>query len=162
MVDLDLLIPRNREENKMVIKEVLKYGAAAAIGAVLTYAAIDRNVIEQVGTPTTTQCESVYSAQVQAINAKFADIAATPGVATLDDISIDYVVSPESGFKGLIFEDKASGQYGVITKSEFLGKNSFNMNYTNLEAVLQKVETVPATNGVSVYSSEKETVTQKK
>ena len=145
----------------MGLRDYVKLGLAALVGAGITYAAIDKDVVPAVGTPTTAQCETVYETELSELGQKYEGLQTPPGVAGIKDLNIDLVVSPETGFFGYIFEDKASGEHGVITKSEFLGKNSYNMTYTNLESVLQKSEKATAEGGVSVYSSETEDVTKK-
>ena len=148
------------EVNKMEYKGMIKLAAAFAVGAVATYAAIDKEVVQTTTLPSSELCEKSLAQDLAFMDKTYAEIPETPGMATPHDLSIDYVVSPETGFKGLVFEDKASGKYGVITKQELFGSNSYDMKFTDLEAVLQKSENVTVETGVKVYSSAKEEVTK--
>jgi hypothetical protein len=145
----------------MEYKGIIKMAAAFAVGAAVTYAAIDKEVVQTSALPSSELCAKSLAQNMEFMEKTYADVPATPGIATPQDLSIDYVVSPETSFKGLVFEDKASGKYGVITKQEVLGSISYTMKFTELETVLQKAENVSLDNGVKVYSSAKEEVSKK-
>ena len=86
--------------------------------------------------PTEEKCQVAYSRRLNEMEEKFKEVPVPAGVATARDISIEYVVSKEAGFRGLVFRDQSSGKQGVITKVPLFGTTGYGMQYADVEAVL--------------------------
>lgn len=86
--------------------------------------------------PTEEKCQIAYSQRLSEIEKQFNDVPVPAGVAAARDINIEYVVSKEAGFRGLVFRDQSSGKQGVITKVPLFGTTGYGMQYADLEAAL--------------------------
>ena len=80
-------------------------------------------------------CEKQYTNKVNSLEGKYEEMPTTPGLATLPDLNIGYVVSEEPAFKGLVWQD-ATGEMGVIGKQEFLGQTSYSFQKADLTEIL--------------------------
>jgi len=86
--------------------------------------------------PTEEKCQAAYSQRLSEIEEQFNDVPVPAGVAAARDINIEYVISKEAGFRGLMFRDQSSGKQGVITKVPLFGTTGYGMQYADLEAAL--------------------------
>jgi len=86
--------------------------------------------------PDLQKCSIVYKEELDKLENKYQELIPNEKLATPNDISIDYIISNNAEFKGLIFTDKETGFNGVITKNNLFGNNSYKMEYVNLEGYL--------------------------
>ena len=82
-------------------------------------------------------CQARYDRKISELEEQFKDVQAPAGVAGLKDFTMEYVISKEAGFKGVVFKDALSGKEGVVTKVPFLGQMGFGMQYAALDQILQ-------------------------
>ncbi len=134
------------EENKMkVIQNLLVMGVGAGLGIGAGYFFFKPDPVD---------CKQVYAEELARVEEAYKEVPLTPGIASPKDLGIEYVVSKEAGFKGLVFTDTFSGRKGVVVKAQALGENSFTMAYANLEQVLAKPDVSMALPpGVQLYSA---------
>ncbi|MBI2662392.1 hypothetical protein HYX11_02955 [Candidatus Woesearchaeota archaeon] len=105
------------------------------------------------------KCEEVSRKKLSGVEEKYKGMQTTSGVASPNDIGIDYMISKDPEFKGLVFTDKSSGKQGVVSKTLVFGNAvpKYCLDYADLEnitkAPLYKAEQAPQ---VKVYSSKEE------
>ncbi len=102
-------------------------GVGALLGAGTGY---------QFAKPTEERCQAAYAQRLTDVEEQFKDVPVPAGVAAARDISIEYVVSKEAGFRGLVFRDQSSGKQGVVTKIPLFGTTGYGMQYADVEAAL--------------------------
>jgi len=101
--------------------------AGAAIGLGIGYVGFKAD---------TPSCENFYKTQVDAVETQYSSVPTTEGLATIKDINIGYIVSKEPEFKGLTWKDNLTGEDGVITRHNVLGKTAYTMRRADLSALL--------------------------
>lgn len=90
----------------------------------------------QFAKPTEERCQAAYAQRLMDVEGQFKEVPVPAGVAAARDITIEYVVSKEAGFRGLVFRDQSSGKQGVVTKIPLFGSTGYGMQYADLEAAL--------------------------
>lgn len=104
-------------------------------------------------------CKSVYAKELTRVEEKYKGMQTTAGVASPNDLNIEYVISKDPEFKGLTFTDKSSGKQGIVSKTLVYRNTSpkYCLDYADLESItkapLYKAEQAPQ---VKVYSSKEE------
>ena len=97
-------------------------------------------------------CQAMYTQKIADIDEKFSSVPTPAGVASGKDFSIEYVVSQDAGFKGLVFKDALTGRKGVFTKVALFGNNNYGMQYADIDAALKSVQaSVPLQPQVKLY-----------
>ena len=97
-------------------------------------------------------CQAMYTRKIADIDEKFSSVPTPAGVASGQDFSIEYVVSQDAGFKGLVFKDALTGRKGVFTKVALFGNNNYGMQYADIDAALKSVQaSVPLQPQVKLY-----------
>lgn len=128
--------------NKLVVGAI---GAAIGFGA--GYVAFKAD---------TKDCAAVYASAMTKMEETYKGIQTTPGVASPNDLSIDYVVNKDPEFKGLVFTDKSSGKQGVVSKTNIFGNSTakYCLDYGDLEAVTKTpAATASIKPNIKVYSA---------
>ena len=82
-------------------------------------------------------CQKFYAQEMSRIEEEFKDLPVSPGVASGKDFTLEYVVSKDAGFKGVIFTDSVSGKKGVIAKAQFFGGNNYSMPFVDVDKALE-------------------------
>lgn len=77
-------------------------------------------------------CRVAYEQGLKSLEESAKGIKMEFGVASPSDLKLDYVVSSEHKFNGLVFTDVASGKQGVITKQTVLGEPFYGFSYVTL------------------------------
>ncbi len=109
------------EENKMsLLKELAKYTVGAAVGLGIGYGVFKADVKD---------CKAIYQAELAAFDTTYKDVQVPQGVASAKDLSLEYVVAKDAGFRGLTVKDSISGKTGIVTKNTMFGGNVYSIAF---------------------------------
>ena len=118
-----------------IITKLVITGATAGIGFGIGYFMHSSNQAA-----TYVDCRSAYEQGLKTLQDSAKDIKTTDGLATPTDFRLDYIVSKDQNFNGLVFTDVHSSKRGVITKHTTLGKSEFGFMYVDLADELKAAE----------------------
>ena len=106
----------------------------ASVGAGIGYGAC-YVMRETIHPATHSECRGLYDRGLSQMQELGKDVLAIKELAGPTDFKLEYVVSSEQKFKGMVYTDVLTGEQGVITKQIVLGKPSYGFTAVDVSAL---------------------------